>query len=193
MSILPSAFIASSYARLTSAASATSPWMPTTRLPFAPMALTASSSASRPRATMATSAPEAANRVAIASPIPLLAPVITAVRPARLTSMDTSPLAPREPARPSSPTVPDAPGKAVGDSKPHGEPEVAHEAGWSRMLSVDWSATMEFTALFLAVTVVMVAAWWGTRMLALALFAATLLASVATYLHHASDVLKLSF
>jgi len=35
---------------------------------------------------------------------------------------------------------------------------------------------MEFTALFLAVTVVMVVAWWGTRALALALFAATLLA-----------------
>src|SRR5262249_13920462 len=51
---------------------------------------------------------------------------------------------------------------------------------------------MEFTALFLAVTVVMVVAWWGTRALALALFAATLLASVATYLYHASDVLKLS-
>jgi Family of unknown function (DUF5993) len=52
---------------------------------------------------------------------------------------------------------------------------------------------MEFTILFLAVAVVMVAAWWGTRTLALALFAATLLASIATYLHHASDVLKLSF
>jgi hypothetical protein len=33
----------------------------------------------------------------------------------------------------------------------------------------------------------------GPRTLAPALFAATLLASVATYLHHASDVLKLSF
>ncbi len=52
---------------------------------------------------------------------------------------------------------------------------------------------MEFTALFLAVTVVMVVAWWGTRALALALFSATLLASIVTYLHHASDVLKLSF
>ena len=30
---------------------------------------------------------------------------------------------------------------------------------------------MEFTILFLAVAVVMVAAWWGTRTLALALFA----------------------
>ena len=37
---------------------------------------------------------------------------------------------------------------------------------------------MEFTALFLAVTVVMVVAWWRTRALALALFAATLLASI---------------
>jgi hypothetical protein len=52
---------------------------------------------------------------------------------------------------------------------------------------------MEFTILFLAVAVVMVAAWWGGRTLALALFAATLLACIATYLHHASDVLKLSF
>ncbi|HET7253457.1 MAG TPA: DUF5993 family protein [Xanthobacteraceae bacterium] len=52
---------------------------------------------------------------------------------------------------------------------------------------------MEFTALFLAVTIVMLAAWRGTRTLALALFAVTLVACVATYLHHASDVLKLSF
>jgi len=52
---------------------------------------------------------------------------------------------------------------------------------------------MEFTLLFLAVAVVMVAAWWGTRTLALALFAAALLASIATYLHHASSLLTLSF
>ena len=52
---------------------------------------------------------------------------------------------------------------------------------------------MEFTALFLATTVVMLVAWWGSRALALALFGATLVASAATYLHHASDVLKLSF
>ena len=31
---------------------------------------------------------------------------------------------------------------------------------------------MEFTALFLAITVVMLAAWWGSRTLALALFGA---------------------
>jgi hypothetical protein len=52
---------------------------------------------------------------------------------------------------------------------------------------------MEFTALFLAVTIVMLVAWCGRRALALALFAATLLASVATYLHHATDLLQLSF
>jgi hypothetical protein len=52
---------------------------------------------------------------------------------------------------------------------------------------------MEFTALFLAVTVVMLVAWLGARGPALALFAATLAACVATYLHHASDALKLSF
>jgi hypothetical protein len=64
----------------------------------------------------------------------------------------------------------------------------------SRMAHLESRSTpMEFAALFLAVTVVMVIAWWGTRTLALALFAATLVASIATYLHHASDVLKLSF
>jgi hypothetical protein len=52
---------------------------------------------------------------------------------------------------------------------------------------------MEVTALFLGITLVMAAAWWGSRRLALALFAVALIASVATYLHHATDVLKLSF
>jgi len=52
---------------------------------------------------------------------------------------------------------------------------------------------MEFTALFLAVTVVVGVAWRGRRSLALTLFAAVLLLSVATYLHHASDTLNLSF
>jgi hypothetical protein len=50
---------------------------------------------------------------------------------------------------------------------------------------------MEFTALFLAIVIVMLVAWCGSR--ALALFAVVLVASVATYLHHATDVLKLSF
>jgi hypothetical protein len=52
---------------------------------------------------------------------------------------------------------------------------------------------MEFTALFLAATIVMLVAWRGPRSLALTLFAVVLLATVATYLHHASDTLKLSF
>jgi hypothetical protein len=52
---------------------------------------------------------------------------------------------------------------------------------------------MEFTALFLAVTVAMGVAWRGPRSLALTLFAAVLLLSVATYLHHATDTLNLSF
>jgi uncharacterized protein DUF5993 len=52
---------------------------------------------------------------------------------------------------------------------------------------------MEFTALFLAVTIVMFVAWRGPRPLALTLFAVTLIASIATYLHHATDALKLSF
>jgi Family of unknown function (DUF5993) len=52
---------------------------------------------------------------------------------------------------------------------------------------------MEFTALFLAVAIVMLAAWFGPRTLAVTLFGLTLVAAFATYLHHATDVLKLSF
>jgi hypothetical protein len=60
-------------------------------------------------------------------------------------------------------------------------------------VSVVAATTVEFTALFLAVTVAMLVAWRGARTLALALFAATLIAAIATYLHHATDALKLSF
>ena len=52
---------------------------------------------------------------------------------------------------------------------------------------------MEFAALFLLVTAALAAAWLGSRPLALALFAAALLASLATFRHHATDVLNLSF
>ncbi len=52
---------------------------------------------------------------------------------------------------------------------------------------------MEFTVLFLATVLVMLAAWRGSQQLALGLFAALLVASLATYLHHATDTLKLSF
>lgn len=52
---------------------------------------------------------------------------------------------------------------------------------------------MEFTALFLAVTIVMLVAWRGSRSMVLVLSAVALIACVATYLHHATDTLKLSF
>jgi uncharacterized membrane protein len=52
---------------------------------------------------------------------------------------------------------------------------------------------MEFTALFLAVAIVMLVVWHGPRSLALTLFAVVFIACVATYLHHASDTLTLSF
>jgi hypothetical protein len=52
---------------------------------------------------------------------------------------------------------------------------------------------MEFTAQFLALTVALLVGWLGPRRLALALFAATFIASVAIYLHHATDRLQLSF
>ena len=52
---------------------------------------------------------------------------------------------------------------------------------------------MEFTLLFLATSLVMLAAWRGSRGLALGLYAGIMVACVATYLHHATDTLKLSF
>ena len=52
---------------------------------------------------------------------------------------------------------------------------------------------MEFTALFLALTVAPLVAWQRPRSLALALFAITFITSVAIYLHHATDRLELSF
>lgn len=52
---------------------------------------------------------------------------------------------------------------------------------------------MEFTTLFVAAAIVMLVAWRGSRPLALGLFAAILVASLAAYLHHATDHLKLSF
>jgi hypothetical protein len=54
-------------------------------------------------------------------------------------------------------------------------------------------ATMEFTALFLAIAITMLVAWYGSRSLAFSLFAVVLIACVATFLHHATDALKLSF
>jgi hypothetical protein len=64
---------------------------------------------------------------------------------------------------------------------------------------IDWriffcrDQPMEFTVLFLATAIVMLIAWRGQRPLALGLFGAVLIACVATYLHHATDALKLSF
>jgi len=55
------------------------------------------------------------------------------------------------------------------------------------------STPMQSTARYRAPTAALLAAWLGARTLALALFAVTLVACVATYLHHASDLLKLSF
>ena len=87
ISILPKAAMVSSKARRTSETSATSPCTARTRpRAVAPMLASAWSRPSRPRATMATSAPDAANRVATASPTPLLPPVTTAALPARLIS-----------------------------------------------------------------------------------------------------------
>src|SRR5262245_49251691 len=115
--------------------------MPTTRWPLALMALTASSRASRPRAMMATSAPEAANRLGMASPIPLLAPVMTAVRPARLTSIGILPRAPERRARPLTSYSPRRDRESGQGPQAHGEwvehgshePQLAHAAGSSRM------------------------------------------------------------
>src|SRR5258706_13290013 len=54
------------------------------------IAATASSSVSLPRARIATSAPDAANRIATAKPMPLLPPVTMAERLFKLISMTVS-------------------------------------------------------------------------------------------------------
>ena len=77
---------------------------------------------------------------------------------------------------------------------------------WDRIRSkqvgesiIDWrlirklGPLVEFTVLFLATAIVMLIAWRGPRPLTLGLFAAVLIACLATYLHHATDTLKLSF
>jgi hypothetical protein len=61
------------------------------------------------------------------------------------------------------------------------------------MSSLQSERKMEFTVLFLCVLVAMAVSWWGSHRLALALFSIVLVASVATYLHHATDTLNLSF
>jgi hypothetical protein len=52
---------------------------------------------------------------------------------------------------------------------------------------------MEFTTLFLGIVIVMLVAWRGPRSLAMALFGAVFVACIATYMHHATDTLTLSF
>jgi hypothetical protein len=52
---------------------------------------------------------------------------------------------------------------------------------------------MTFAVLFLIALAALAAAALGRRRAALAAFAVSLCATVLTYLHHATDVLKLSF
>ena len=52
---------------------------------------------------------------------------------------------------------------------------------------------MDFAVLFLIATAALLAAWRGSRLMAVILFGAALLGSTATLLHHATDALKLSF
>ncbi len=52
---------------------------------------------------------------------------------------------------------------------------------------------MYLAAGFLLATATMVAAWYGDRALALGLFALALAATLAIYLHHATNTLALSF
>jgi hypothetical protein len=52
---------------------------------------------------------------------------------------------------------------------------------------------MIFALAFLMATASMIAAWRGSRPLALAVFGATLAAMLMIYMHHATDILPLSF
>ncbi len=88
MSMRPNRAITASKARCTSSAFETSQDTVSTRpRAVAAIAACACANASGRRARMATSAPEAAKRVAIARPRPLLPPVITAVRPSNRISI----------------------------------------------------------------------------------------------------------
>jgi hypothetical protein len=75
--------------------------------------------------------------------------------------------------------------------KPHARRIAESGIDWDRTRCRE--LTMEFTVLFLAIAIVMLVAWRGSRTLAMGLFAGVWIACVATYLHHATDVLKLSF
>ena len=50
---------------------------------------------------------------------------------------------------------------------------------------------MYIAALFLLFTVTMLVAWFGGRGTAMALFVVSLVATVAVYLHHATDTLQI--
>lgn len=52
---------------------------------------------------------------------------------------------------------------------------------------------MIFALAFLMATATMLAAWRGSRTIALALFGVTFAATLAIYMHHATDILPLSF
>ncbi len=52
---------------------------------------------------------------------------------------------------------------------------------------------MSFAAAFILVSATMIAAWRGSRRLALSLFATSLAALVLIYAHHATDTLPLAF
>jgi len=52
---------------------------------------------------------------------------------------------------------------------------------------------MEFTLLFLLLTIVMLVAWHGRRTLAVGLFLFATVLAAAVFRHHATDVLNLSF
>lgn len=52
---------------------------------------------------------------------------------------------------------------------------------------------MDQTILFVLYLIAMLAAWFGPRRLAMAVFAGALALTAADYFHHATDALKLSF
>jgi hypothetical protein len=54
-------------------------------------------------------------------------------------------------------------------------------------------AAVEFTLLFLLLTITMLAAWRGWRAVALGLFGLATVIAVAVFRHHATDALTLSF
>ena len=165
----PNACMAASIMRRTSASCATSPAEPWTLAPVPASAATSASSAAASRSLSSSAAPSAAKRSAVARPMPLAAPVMTAVLPARRPDaawgMGISPWVMRRggagaaipapgspaacPSRPRRPTPRgSAPGRCAADAARHLEAVARRDRAVGRALDAEHAAAFDQRAAF---------------------------------------------